>query len=411
MKTGILVALAAAGVSLALAATAWAQSLPLPSGSYRGSCENARAMQVSGGGRLLTAQCRAANGSVRNTSLRFENCRGDIANTNGALTCSQGQTTRPPSGSYQQTCRNAEVRNGTLFASCQDSRGRYQSASINPSSCRGRDIANDNGRLICASNGGGNRPPAGSYQQSCRNAEMRNGILYASCEDNRGRFQNTSIDPDTCRRRDIANNNGRLTCTNAGGGNRPPSGSYQQTCRNAEMRNGTLFASCQDSRGRWQNSSINPDTCRGRDIANNNGRLICATNGGGVRPPSGSYQQTCRNAEMRNGTLFASCQDSRGRWQSSSINPDSCRGRDIANVNGRLTCASNGGGGGAGPIPRGSYQSSCRNASMRGTVLSAQCRLTFGSQTRNTSIDTRTCGGRDIYNLNGVLRCDGRAGG
>jgi len=228
MKIGLLTALAAAGVAMALSTAAWAQSLPLPQGSYRNSCTNARAMQLPGGGRLLTAQCRTSNGSTRNTSLRFENCRGDISN-----------------------------------------------------------------------------------------------------------------------------NNGNLTCSNLGGGV------------------------------------------------------------GGARPPSGSYQQTCRDARMQGSTLSASCRDNRNRWQSSSINTNNCRGRDIANINGRLTCSGGGGGGGggAGQIPSGSFQSTCRNAFMNGFTLTAQCRLTFGSQTRTSSIDTRTCGGRDIYNLNGVLRCDGQGGG
>jgi len=88
MKSVILAALVVAGASLAFAAPARAQSLPLPQGSYRNSCNNARAMQLPGGGRLLTAQCRTSNGATRNTSLRFENCRGDIANNNGTLTCS-----------------------------------------------------------------------------------------------------------------------------------------------------------------------------------------------------------------------------------------------------------------------------------------------------------------------------------
>lgn len=290
MRFGLLTALAAASASLLFAGAAQAQSQSIPSGSYRSSCADIRAQSVGGGGRLLTARCQTSSGGWRNTSLRYENCRGDIANNNGNLTCSQ---------------------------------------------------------------------------------------------------------------------------SGGGGWDRPPNGSYQQSCRNATMRGSTLSAQCQDSRGGWQSSSINVNDCRNRDIANINGRLSCTGNGGGggAQVPSGSYQQSCRNAYMSGPTLHAQCRDSRGNWQNSAVNTNNCRGRDIANDNGRLTCNVGGGGGGGGKVPSGSYQQTCSNAYMDGWNLRAQCKLTLGSQTRNTSLDIRTCNNRDIYNLNGNLRCDGQGGG
>ncbi|WP_312167189.1 CVNH domain-containing protein [Phenylobacterium sp.] len=126
-----------------------------------------------------------------------------------------------------------------------------------------------------------------------------------------------------------------------------PSGSYQQTCRDPRVSGATLTASCQDSRGRWNYSSLNFRDCRG-DIANNNGRLSCQWGGGGPgwgQLPSGSYQQTCRDARVSGNTLTASCRDGRGRWNYSTLNFRDCRS-DIGNDNGRLVCGWSGGGGG-----------------------------------------------------------------
>jgi len=52
----------------------------------------------------------------------------------------------------------------------------------------------------------------------------------------------------------------------------------------------------------------------------------------------GSYQQSCTNATMNGGTLTANCPSGNGARMTTSINPRSCRGADIANRNGRLQC-------------------------------------------------------------------------
>ncbi len=41
------------------------------------------------------------------------------------------------------------VMSGELIANCQDSRGFYRQARINVASCRGAEIINDNGNLVC----------------------------------------------------------------------------------------------------------------------------------------------------------------------------------------------------------------------------------------------------------------------
>ncbi|CAN5132290.1 hypothetical protein BH09PSE2_BH09PSE2_04970 [soil metagenome] len=54
--------------------------------------------------------------------------------------------------------------------------------------------------------------PAGSYQQSCRNAQTSNGVLSAQCADRSGAYRNTSLSYGQCRS-EISNNNGSLVCT------------------------------------------------------------------------------------------------------------------------------------------------------------------------------------------------------
>ena len=147
-----------------------------------------------------------------------------------------------PSGSYQQSCTNIRVRGGELTARCTNGSGQRVRSSIAITSCRGGDIANSNGQLVCNggngygrrrgygygnnngynngyNNGNGNGygrgngyAPGGSYQQSCNNIRMSGSVLTASCPSGNGQWMTTSIDPRSCRGSDITNRNGRLNC-------------------------------------------------------------------------------------------------------------------------------------------------------------------------------------------------------
>src|SRR5438477_650270 len=108
----------------------------------------------------------------------------------------------------------------------------------------------------------------------------------------------------------------------------PPDGSYQQTCRNMDMKGGTLYAQCQRMNGGWRDSSIDPRQCGNRGVSNDNGNLVCEGGGGGTMP-GGSWQQTCRNANMKGGTLYAQCQRMNGGWRDSSIDPRQCGNRGV----------------------------------------------------------------------------------
>lgn len=101
MKTGTLMAAAAAATLTASAVAAWAQSaqsIQTPAGSYRTSCDSVSAWRGPNGGRMVAARCRMANGGWTRSSLRFDHCRGDIANINGRLTCKSTPAPGPGAG-------------------------------------------------------------------------------------------------------------------------------------------------------------------------------------------------------------------------------------------------------------------------------------------------------------------------
>jgi len=257
-----------------------------------------------------------------------------------------------PPGSYLDSCTQPRVDggwgsryDGTLRADCPDTRNRYRSSSIS-ADCNG-DIANDNGQLRCMRYGsqGGGALPAGSYRLSCYGAPVNGASLSATCMDANNNRRASSINPGSCRGGDIANLNGRLSCARgngAGSGSYAPGGSYQQTCDSAYLQGATLHARCADDSGYPRRTTINANSCRGRDIANLGGRLACADagwqGGNSGSPMPGSYNQSCNSAYMRGNTLYATCADSNGRYKRTELNISGCRGRDIANYGGKLSC-------------------------------------------------------------------------
>ena len=211
-----------------------------------------------------------------------------------------------------QTCRGASMNGVTLSANCQTANNSMRRSSLNTSNCRGRDIGNRDGTLNCDGNAGGGAPPAGSYQQTCRDAVMSGVTLSASCQTANNSTRRSSLNTSNCRGRDIGNRDGTLNCDGKPG-TAPPAGSYQQTCRDATMAGITLTATCQTANNSTRRTSINTGNCRGRDIGNNNGTLTCS-GGGAVLPiPAGSYQQTCTSATMNGSMLNATCQTA--QWQ------------------------------------------------------------------------------------------------
>ena len=54
--------------------------------------------------------------------------------------------------------------------------------------------------------------PRGGYTQSCSEAYVNRGRLYADCRDTRGRMRGTSIELNRCSAYEIRNSDGVLTC-------------------------------------------------------------------------------------------------------------------------------------------------------------------------------------------------------
>jgi hypothetical protein len=128
--------------------------------------------------------------------------------------------------------------------------------------------------------------------------------------------------------------------------------------------------------------------------------------------PRGSWERTCNNARMDGPILRARCDNGRGRWLYTSIDVRGCPGERLRNTWGRLTCAAGGyrgdgyrGDGWSGGMPGGSWARTCRNADMRGPVLTAVCESRYGGW-RPSSINVRQCDGRRVENRDGRLVCD-----
>jgi hypothetical protein len=213
----------------------------IPPGSYQQSCTG-----INADWRTLSATCRTRNGSWTYTELEdYRRCNADITNDNGNLRCADddqgGDDDRQrdgdwrdqrdhngwaPRGSYQQSCRNIDIDDGTLTAECQDRRGRWRYTELDDfRRCPG-DITNADGMLRCVD---GDRRgdddtqdlPRGSWRASCRNYRLYGSVLYAECRTRYGRFSQSSIDVRQCRR-EISNVDGRLVCGDGYDGHERP---------------------------------------------------------------------------------------------------------------------------------------------------------------------------------------------
>ncbi|MFN6953244.1 MAG: CVNH domain-containing protein [Acetobacteraceae bacterium] len=272
-----------------------------------------------------------------------------------------------PRGSWDETCRRAEVRGNTLSAECRDRDGRWNRSSIRYTDCAGNRVANRDGRLVCEAGGGPGGPPGGGaaqrvpgdWDESCRNAEVRGNVLSAQCRERDGGWNRSSIRFTDCPRNMVANNNGRLVCSIGGGGGgggaqRVP-GDWDQSCRDADVRGSVLSAVCRTTDGNWRRTSIRYTDCPGNRVRNENGWLVCGQWSGwrddDWRRVPGSWDDSCRDASIRGGILTATCRTSGGRWERSSIAYRECPGDRVRNADGRLVCEGRPGGGGGGLIP------------------------------------------------------------
>lgn len=412
----------------------------LPAGSFQQTCRN---MSADGG--TLRGQCRTRSGNWPGTELQnFRQCVGDINNQDGQLHCNRGAA--PPGGSYLQSCRDVWMDFGTLHASCLNRAHAWIPSQLaDVAHCRS-EINNQEGVLRCDK---GAPAPGGSYRQSCRDIAFDSGTLRASCQNRAGGWVPTSLTEAFQCHGDISNFDGQLRCNR---GVETPRGSYQQTCRDMWAEGTTLHASCSNGSGGWTPSTLTTfPSCVG-DIFNFAGTLACnrtalpdgsfrqscsdiwidgdtlrahcRTSGGGSipaqlprlstcvpgsivnraggldcmhgnrPPPDGSYRQSCGNIWMQDNMLSADCGSTH-----SNLDIRGCTG-DIANIHGLLTCPK-----GNGPAPPGSYQKSCVDIFVAGTVLTARCETISKQWAAPTRLPNYpSCGGA-IENINGKLSC------
>jgi hypothetical protein len=194
--TSLAVVFAALAMQALASAADCGPSANVPAGSYRQSCT---ACTVGGGS--LTAWCKGINNRDQQSALyNYPACRSGIENMDGYLTCNKGAT--PPDGSYKASCRNVNVENNVLYATCRNVNGGWKEANLQLGYCN-YAIYNTDGALRCTL-------PYGTYQRSCRNARVMNGQLSAECKTASGRWVSTTISA-TCNL-DLSNDDGQLRC-------------------------------------------------------------------------------------------------------------------------------------------------------------------------------------------------------
>jgi hypothetical protein len=250
------------------------------------------------------------------------------------FSCSIAQAAPPPSGSYQQTCRNVQASENTLTAFCQTRRGNAIGTRLEGyRQCYG-DIYNDDGRLMCRQSEG----DLTLYEKSDyrgRSLPVNNdmprlpgwfGDLTSSIRVRRGTWE-------VC-----ANPNYRGRCE-----------VIRRDVHDLDtMRFSNKISSVRrvSDRDRGRDEGEDNDRDRGRSDNDGNDHGSYDRDGGndhdrsrrgGDATPSGSYTQTCRDARIDGDMLRAECKDREGRWHQTKIQYESCRG-DISNQNGELTC-------------------------------------------------------------------------
>lgn len=236
-------------------------------------------------------------------------------------------------------------------------------------------------------------PPPGGYQQSCRDSRVQGNTLVSSCRDRGETFHGTELRDFAQCVGDIFNDNGVLGCSR---GAPPPGGSYARSCEQPFVDGQNLRANCRNRGGRLAATTLlDFRRCTG-DISNDDGALRCSR---GSLPPAGSYTASCRSSFMDGQTLTSICRTISGSEVPTTLtNIGACRST-IANINGRLTCAT-----GSGPVPAGSYTASCRDIVVTTSSITASCRSSTGGDRTSTIASPDSCHS-PIDNIDGFLSC------
>lgn len=222
-----------------------------------------------------------------------------IVATGATLATAPAHAQPIPSGSYQRSCDNISVNDSTLRATCQTADGDRTNSRLDDfDQCSG-DIGNNDGNLTCArepvrdrrtDDRGDDRPPPGSYQQTCRQERASDGDLSANCEDRNGRERPSQLRDYAECRGDIGNDDGNLRCRRDNtadnqddNNDAAPAGTWQASCRDHRMSRNVLTAECRNRDGRWIVSSVDLARCT-QGVSNDDGQLVC------IRPPAAGWR-------------------------------------------------------------------------------------------------------------------------
>jgi hypothetical protein len=123
-----------------------------------------------------------------------------------------------------------------------------------------------------------------------------------------------------------------------------------------------------------------------------------------VRPPRGSYQQTCRSIRVDGHELKARCRREDDTWRDTRLDLRACD-RNVRNVDGRLRCGDwkETAGHHSPRLPAGSYQHTCTRIRVHQRDLQADCRTRMGAW-RKTHVAIDAC--RAFANDDGRLVCE-----
>jgi hypothetical protein len=261
------IGLCIAGTSLFFLSTA-AIAAPAPEGSYQQSCRNFTASKGT-----LTAECQTASGSWNNTTLaEYRGCSGDISNKNGALTCA-----RAPGTEGANTTGGDNERGNRGDRGGRDGTSGGTGSSTAAGSTGGSGSTSGSGSTAGGGSTGGAGPTAGAGSTGDRTGASGDG--RGGARDRDRTETNSNVDDNDRAGRDDGDrgrgdgDRGRGDWDRAGW---QPPGSYQETCRRIQVERGDLEADCRTRSGSWRHSELDKAReCRG-DIANDNGRLVCA---------------------------------------------------------------------------------------------------------------------------------------
>ena len=254
-------------------------------GSYGESC---RHIDVDKHGRL-SADCRKQNGKSNRSNITPQQCPSYRAgNRDGKLFCEpQVNLSSRWDGSFKQSCRDIAMNSsGTLTATCRTIDNAWQRTSLAPGNCSGYQAGNNDGRLVCESQG--KRQQALGWilpELLSRRCHQLDRDTDGHLPDFNGNWQRTSLAPGNCNGYRAGNNNGQLVCEAQGNVSNRWDGSFQKSCRDVSMNSsGTTDGHLPDFERQLAANQPRAGNCNGYRAGNNNGQLVCESQGNGQQP-------------------------------------------------------------------------------------------------------------------------------